>query len=51
MYDPQKAENGYTTAERAIFDAMVRAVQVKHESWRTGQAYGGVVFPLPEAAA
>lgn len=40
---PQKAENRYTPAEQAVFDAMVRAVQVVHESWRTGQTYGAAV--------
>ena len=43
MHDPQKAENCFTPAEQRIFEAMVRAVQVKHESWRTGHAYGHAV--------
>lgn len=36
-------ENNYTVAERAIYDAMVGAVRVKHESFRTGQCYGAAV--------
>lgn len=39
MYSTQKAEN-MTQAEQAIYDSMVAAVRVKHESWKTGQAYG-----------
>jgi integron integrase len=40
MYSPQNTENGFTPSERKVFDAMVAAVRLKHESWKTGQAYG-----------
>lgn len=43
MYSPQKTENRYTPAEQRIFDAMCAAVQVRHESWKTGHAYGSAV--------
>lgn len=42
MHIPQKAEN-HTPAEQAIFDRMVAAVRVRHESWKTGHAYGACV--------
>lgn len=43
MSYPRKAENAYTPAEQAIFDAMVRAVRLNHEAYKTGQAYGAAV--------
>lgn len=39
-------ENNYTVAERAIYDAMVGAVRVKHESFRTGQ-----IVPFPGSSS
>lgn len=43
MYSPQKTENPYTEAERAVYDSMVAAVRVRHESCKTGQTYGAAV--------
>ena len=40
MPSPQNTENDYTPTEQRIFDEMVAAVRVRHESWKTGQAYG-----------
>lgn len=43
MHHPQKAENNLTPAEKKIFDAMVLAVRVKHEAYKTGQTYAWAV--------
>ena len=45
MYSSRNTENRvpYTPAEQAIFDQMVAAVRVRHESYKTGQAYGSDV--------
>lgn len=41
MYRSQNTENiPYTKAEQAIFDGMVAAVKVRHESRATGRSYG-----------
>lgn len=44
MHSPGNAENDiYTPGERAVFDQMCAAVRVRHESWKTGHAYGSAV--------
>lgn len=43
MRSTQNTENDFTPAEQKIFDEMVAAVRVRHESWKTGQAYGSDV--------
>lgn len=43
MYIPQNTENSYTPKEQAIYDQMVAAVRVRHESYKTGQSYGAAV--------
>lgn len=43
MHYPRKAENTLTPAERKVFDAMVLAVRVKHEAYKTGQTYAWAV--------
>jgi len=42
---PRDPSNGirYTPAEASIYDQMVAAVRVRHESYKTGQAYGAAV--------
>jgi integron integrase len=40
MHSPAKAENRYTPKELAVYNQMVAAVRVRHESYKTGQAYG-----------
>jgi integron integrase len=42
MYYPEKTEN-LTPAEQKVFDAMAAAVRLKHESYKTGLAYGSNV--------
>lgn len=43
MHRPQNTENRYTPAEQAVFDQMCAAVRLRHESWKTGLAYGAAV--------
>lgn len=44
MHSPGKAENAaYSPGEQAVFDQMCAAVRVRHESWKTGHAYGAAV--------
>lgn len=43
MHSSRNTENVYTPVEQAIYDQMVAAIRVRHESWKTGQAYGSAV--------
>lgn len=43
MHYPQKAENRRTPAEQKIYDAMVLAIRVAGEAYKTGQTYGDAV--------
>lgn len=43
MTKPEKAENAYSPREQSIYDSMIAAVRVRHESRRTGEAYAAAV--------